>query len=284
MKLLNIHANAKLNLALSVLGKRSDGYHEIDTLFQAIDLFDRLQIEKADRLAVFCPGLDGKDNLAFRAAELFFKRSGLAGGASIRIDKQIPLAAGLGGGSTDAAAVLTGLNVLYDAGIPAGRLIEWAAELGADVPFFLLGGTARARGIGERLEPIVSPLSPSYLLFGEGQKPSTAEMYRRLDQCRFPQPEIDRVAEALRQGDLAAFCRTAGNSFSVLWECTETETRLAALGAQAVLLSGSGPTRFAVFGDPSSAKAAQECLRQSGVRTLLAHPAAQGAEIFPAVE
>ena len=272
MKLLNIHANAKLNLALSVLGKRSDGYPEIDTLFQAIDLFDRLQIEKADRLAVFCPGLDGKDNLAFRAAELFFKRSGLAGGASIRID------------STDAAAVLTGLNVLYDAGIPAGRLIEWAAELGADVPFFLLGGTARARGIGERLEPIVSPLSPSYLLFGEGQKPSTAEMYRRLDQCRFPQPEIDRVAEALRQGDLAAFCRTAGNSFSVLWERTETETRLAAQGAQAVLLSGSGPTRFAVFGDLSSAKAAQECLRQSGVRTLLAHPAAQGAEIFPAVE
>ena len=273
MQSINMAANAKINLALSVLGKRADGYHEIDTIFQTVDLCDRVNITKSDTVTVRCPGIASKENLATRAANLFFEKTGIAGGAHIEIEKHIPLSAGLGGGSADAAAVLTGLDALYGAGVRADDLSAMAVFLGADVPFFLEGGTARAKGIGEELNAIPAVTPWVYLLFKEGEKPSTAQMYRRLDSLPYPKPDIDTVERALCVGDADAFFAATDNSFSALWEKSETEEFLLRVGASRVLLSGSGPTRFAVFCDRTAAETAYGALREKGIVCFLTSPA-----------
>jgi len=160
-------APAKVNLVLRVLGRREDGYHEIASLMQSISLFDELDFSPHQRgIILRCPGndlpTDGR-NLVYRAAAAFFRRTGIAGGVKIELRKRIPMAAGLGGGSSDAAATLSALNELYGAPLPAAELSSLAASLGADVPFFLFGPRAWAFGIGERLEP-AAPLPPFHLV------------------------------------------------------------------------------------------------------------------------
>ncbi|MHC4339573.1 MAG: 4-(cytidine 5'-diphospho)-2-C-methyl-D-erythritol kinase, partial [Planctomycetota bacterium] len=158
---LELEAPAKLNLCLEVLGRRPDGYHEIDSVFAAIDLCDTVRLERSDaiRLTVHGEAAPEDDtNLAWRAAEA------LGVGASISLEKRIPAGAGLGGGSSDAAAVLLGLDRLYGLGTGRERLLEIALGLGADVPFFLTGGTARCRGVGERVEPLPPAPGRRYLL------------------------------------------------------------------------------------------------------------------------
>ena len=135
MQSLKIKANAKINLSLSVLGKRFDSYHELDTVMQSISLNDTVYIEKSDKITVECGELGGEDNIAFKAAAAFFKASGINAGAKIKIEKRIPSAAGMGGGSADAEAVLVGLDKLYEAELSYERLLSVAVKLGADVPF-----------------------------------------------------------------------------------------------------------------------------------------------------
>ena len=149
-----------------------------------------------------------------------------------------------------------------------------ASRLGADVPFFLSGGTARARGIGERLSEIDCRMDWRYLLFKEGSKPSTKEMYDRLDGTDYPKPDIDAVENALREGNAEEFFAVTDNSFSALWPETETESLLTKLGARCVLLSGSGPTRFAVFPDAGSAGNACEKLKEIGIGCTVTNPVA----------
>ena len=272
MRKIELRANAKINLALSVTGKRSDGYHEIDTVMQSIDLCDWISIAKSDTLCVKCPGVSQRDNLATRAAELFFQHTGIKQSAFIEIEKHIPVSAGLGGGSSDAASVLMGLNRLYHADIPQEQLAEMAVALGADVPFFLKGGTLRAKGIGEQLTGVRNKVSWYYLLYTDGEKLSTKEMYQRLDHTSYPKPDMDLVVKALQEGDSETFFAVTDNSFSALWEKTETEAMLLKAGAGRVLLSGSGPTRFAVFSDEPAAHSAGILLKNIGLRSFLSRP------------
>ena len=154
MNSLKIKAAAKINLSLSVTGRREDGYHNIDTVMQSVSLYDVLTVIKADKITVECGEMSGEKNIAFKAARLFFEHIETDGGAFIQIEKNIPEEAGLGGGSADAAAVLAGLDRIYNTGLSYETLKALAVRLGADVPFMLRGGTARATGIGEVLEPL----------------------------------------------------------------------------------------------------------------------------------
>ncbi len=278
-KTVKIKANAKINLSLSVLGKRDDGYHEMDTVMQSISLYDNVTIKKAKGITVKCGAMSGEDNIAFKAASLFFKETGISGGAEIKIKKNIPPAAGLGGGSSDAAAVLVGLDILYNTDLSYEKLLELAVTLGADVPFLVKGGTARARGIGEKLEPLKDFKNCYILIAKADNKPSTGEMFKRLDSIDYIKPDIKKTVTAINNEDNNALLSTLENSFYSLWQNTELEERLIKTGADAVALSGSGPSFFAVFFEKSKAKKAENQLNQEGITCFLCEPIQKALEI-----
>lgn len=269
---LKVTANVKINLSLSVKGRRQDGYHDLDTVMQSVSLYDVLYIKKSVGISVECPNFGGKDNIAFKAAELFFKESGISGGAEIKIEKRAPSAAGLGGGSADAAAVLKGLDILYNTDFSYEKLCCMAKRLGADVPFLIQGGTQRAEGIGEVLTPLKN-LSGCYFLIAKAErKTSTAEMFRRLDSVSYPKPDIDKTVSAINGGDYYKMTASLGNSFSVIWEDSPLKRLLSETGADGVSLSGSGPARFAVYKDKETAQAAENTLKKRNIECYLCAP------------
>lgn len=272
MQSLKIKANAKINLSLSVLGRRNDGYHELDTVMQSISLYDRVYIDKSDKITVECGEFGGEDNIAFKAAAAFFKASGINAGADIKIEKHIPSAAGMGGGSADAAAVLVGLNKLYETGFSYEKLLNIAVGLGADVPFLIRGGTARAKGIGELLEPL-KPIGGCYFLIAKAEnKPSTGEMFRRLDTAEYNKPNIEDTVSALNSGNLSAVFSSIDNSFAALWQESGVKSELLKTKAEAVSLSGSGPAWFAVYRDKEKATAAEKAMKELNISAFLCEP------------
>lgn len=272
MQNLKIKANAKVNLSLSVLGKREDGYHELDTVMQSISLYDTVYIEKSDKIAVECGEFGGEDNIAFKTAAAFFKASGINAGADIKIEKRIPSAAGMGGGSADAAAVLVGLDKLYEAKLSYEKLLKIAVKLGADVPFLIRGGTARAKGIGEILEPI-KPIGGCYFLIAKGEnKPSTGEMFRLLDSADYNKPDIEKTATAINSQDMVSLLASMDNSFAALWRESRIKAELLKTDADAVSLSGSGPAWFAVYLDKNRAVAAEKALKALEIPVFLCEP------------
>lgn len=273
MNRLYIKANAKINLSLSVLGAREDGYHNIDTVMQGVDICDEICLEKSNSFSFECDSAPFKSNIAEKATRLFFEEAGLAPCAAVRLKKHIPAAAGLGGGSADAAGVLVGLNTLFEAEIPYTRLCTLAASLGADVPFLIKGGTQRAEGIGERLTALSGMPDCEILIVMGGRKTSTAEMFSRLDGTAYPKPDIQKTVDALKKDSLNAVCQTLGNSFSVLWNNTELFKRLISEGAEAASLSGSGPACFAVFSDGARAKKTKAELEANGMSVYSCRPA-----------
>ena len=272
MQSIKIKANAKINLSLSVLGKREDGYHELDTVMQSISLYDTVYIEKSDKITVECGEFGGEDNIAFKAAAAFFKASVINAGAKIKIEKLIPSAAGMGGGSADAAAVLAGLDRLYKTELPYEKLLKIGAKLGADVPFLIRGGTARAKGIGEFLEPLKSPTGCYFLIAKGEDKPSTGEMFRRLDSVEYSKPDIDKTAAALNSGNFPAVLTSMDNSFAALWEQSYVKVELLKTEADAVSLSGSGPAWFAVYRDKKRATAAEKALKDLNIPVFICEP------------
>ena len=272
MQSLRIKANAKINLALSVLGKRNDGYHELDTVMQSISLYDTVYIDKSDKITVECGEFGGEDNIAFKTAKAFFKASGINAGANIKIEKRIPSAAGMGGGSADAAAVLVGLNKLYEAELSYEKLLNIALGLGADVPFLIRGGTARAKGIGEILEPL-KPIGGCYFLIAKGEnKPSTGQMFGLLDTAEYNKPNIEDTVSALNSGNLSAVFSSMDNSFAVLWRESPIKSKLLKTKADAVSLSGSGPAWFAVYRDKERATAAEKAMKELNISAFLCEP------------
>ena len=257
-------APAKLNLSLEVVGRRPDGYHELATLFQTVDLCDELSFEAAEHLTldVDDPRLAGPDNLVLRAATALAERAGGRSGARIRLTKRIPTAGGVGGGSSDAAAALRGLRRLWQMQIGDDALAEVAARLGADVPFLLRGGTALARGIGERIESLPSLPGWWAVLYAPAYDVAdkTVRAYRALRPSDFSDGAATlALAEALREGrvpELAgapnAFERAAGELFPGLGE---HRARLHEAGAPWVRLSGAGPTLFTLVADRAAALA-----------------------------
>lgn len=271
MEKIKITACAKINLSLSVLGKREDGYHELDTVMQSVDLSDTVYIEKCRGIITDCKGISAEENIAARAARLFCEKTG-AEGCKIKIEKRIPAAAGLGGGSADAAAVLAGLNRLYKTGISKTEICEIAVKIGADVPFLIAGGTARARGIGEKLTPLM-PLKDCWFLLAKAEeKPSTAEMFSRLDSTDYIKPDIEKTVNAVNCGDLNGVLENLGNSFEILWSKSPLKEMLSSTHPAACSLSGSGPARFAVYGDLNSALRARDKLSAKGVFCEICKP------------
>lgn len=271
MEKIKITACAKINLSLSVLGKREDGYHELDTVMQSVDLSDTVYIEKCCGIITDCKDISAEENIAARAARLFCEKTG-AEGCKIKIEKRIPAAAGLGGGSADAAAVLAGLNRLYKTGISETELCKIAVKIGADVPFLIAGGTARACGIGEKLTTLM-PLKDCWFLLAKAEeKPSTAEMFSRLDSTDYIKPDIEKTVNAVNRGDLNGVLENLGNSFEILWSKSPLKEMLSSTHPAACSLSGSGPARFAVYGDLNAALRARDKLSAKGVFCEICKP------------
>lgn len=247
-------AGAKVNLALEVLSKRDDGFHEIATVMQAVDLSDRLVLEGAGalELRVSDPALPTDEtNLALRAAIALGKAAGVERGARMTLDKRIPLAAGLGGGSTDAAAVLIGLNRLWGLRWPVSRLADVAVELGMDAPFFLHGGAALATGRGERLER-VDGFAFALVLVNPGSGIATAEAYGAVTPALYTDGgRARRMAAALATRSRAGIARGLYNALEAAVaprhpEIARMKAALMAAGALGAGMSGSGATVFGI--------------------------------------
>lgn len=261
--MLRLLAPAKLNLYLRVLGKRPDGYHELETIFERLDLADTLTFEPADALSLTCsdPTLSyGEDNLVLKAARLLQREAGVVRGARIHLEKRIPVAAGLGGGSSDAAAALDGLNRLWALNLPQQRLIELAAMLGSDVPFFIAPQPfAIGLGRGERCEPLPSPLRLAHVLVVPAERLSTAEVYAGAQfPLTPPRRSLSMVAHALRNGSLRELADGLWNDLEpeAIRRCpviATIRTHLKDLGCLGVRMSGSGSGVFGLCADTAHA-------------------------------
>lgn len=254
---MELFAPAKINLTLDVLGKRPDGYHEVEMIMQTIALADKICLEHNGNgmINVKCshPYVpSGKDNLAWKAAQLLRDWSGCRHGVDITIEKSVPVSAGLGGGSADAAAVLRGLNQLWALNLKDAELRQVAQKVGADVPFCLQGGTALARGVGERLTPLPSPPRLWVVLLKPNLGVSTAETYKAFDpqQVR-KRPDNADLIQALESGNISALAGAMGNvlesvTFRRVPLLRTIKQKALEMGALAALMTGSGPTVFAL--------------------------------------
>lgn len=277
-------AHAKLNLSLDVLGRLDNGYHEMRMLMQSVELCDEVGIRLSDSGSVFLHtnfGFLPRDdrNIAARAAKLFFAETGMEGaGAEIRLKKRIPVGAGLGGGSSDAAAVLRGLNQLTGAGLSRARLEELGGRLGSDVPFCVAGGTQLASGRGDELED-VSPLPDCAIVICKPPFPiQTPYLFSRIDGRRSRiHPDTEGMLAALDGGDLTGVVRRMYNVFEDVLprNCRavgEIKSRFLDMGALGTVMSGTGSAVFAVFGDEERAAAARDALRGSYRECFLTRP------------
>jgi 4-diphosphocytidyl-2-C-methyl-D-erythritol kinase len=248
-------APAKINLLLDVLRKRDDGYHEVEMIMTMVDLADRLEMEELPRDTIIISSQVGyipldEKNLAFQAARLIKERYDVKQGVYIHLDKKIPVAAGLAGGSSDAAAALRGLNRLWKLQIPEDELCRLGAELGSDVPFCVTGGTAIARGRGEKLEHIAGPPQCWVVLAKPPINVSTADVYGRFRANELKEhPSIPNMVDALQRGSFTDICDGLGNvlekvTLDVYPEVMQLKESMIRLGADGVLMSGSGPTVF----------------------------------------
>ncbi len=290
--MLRVKANAKINLSLDVLGTLPNGYHEVKMIMQSVDLCDELQItpENNDSIILTCDNDKlscGDDNLIIRAAKALMDYVGKHNGVSIKLIKNIPMAAGLAGGSADAAATLVGLNRLFDYGLNTIELKAIGAKLGADIPFCIQGGTSLAEGIGEILTPI-SPLTDTYIVL---VKPpidvSTKYVYDNLIlDNETVHPETDLMIELLKDGrpDILAtkLCNIL-ETVTVKRYPTINDIKNALLDDNALgaLMSGSGPTVFGLFNDESTAEAASEHIKDAfGYKDVfICRPAEHGTVI-----
>lgn len=257
-------APAKINICLHVLNRRSDGYHDLAMLMQRVSLYDKISIALtggAD-ITVQCGGVTlpaGQQNIAARAAQALLDRAGVRQGLEIVIEKNIPVAAGLGGGSSDAATVLMGLNDMLSLGFSPEQLMETGVKLGADVPFFIFKHAAWATGIGDRLEEVHGLPPVWYVLVNPGLEVSTAWVYKNLrltsarDNLRIPRfsGEVEEVVNLLHN-DLET---VTVERFPLI---EDVKQQLIQLGAKGALMSGSGSTVFGVFSDECTARAAAE--------------------------
>ncbi len=274
---LRLRSSAKVNLALSVLGRRGDGYHEIRTVFQSIDLCDELEFYPSTELELCCadlPEVPLHQNLVWRAAALLSRAVPGDRGAKITLRKKIPPGSGLGGGSGNAAATLLGLCRFWRLSLPREQLHRIAAELGSDVPFFLYGGTALGMGRGDEIYPLPDLPGTDLLVIIPEVRISTEEAYRSLSlglTSMAPAHKIQGFCGQLRDGTscLAGIFNDFENSILPAYPAVrKARNFLTELGATAVLLSGSGSSVFGFFSDEESTLAAAVLARDAGWRVF----------------
>lgn len=272
---MRLQAFAKINLGLDVLGKREDGYHEVRMIMQTIRMYDQLDMRKSVE-----PGIHlttnkkyipvDENNLVWRAAKLMMDTCGIMEGVSIHLHKVIPVAAGMAGGSSDAAATLVGMNRLFHCGLSKEKLMELGVQIGADVPYCVLRGTALAEGIGEKLT-VLPPMPDCWILIGKpGISVSTKYVYTTLDlNTDTVHPDIDGMKKALEDGNLYGITKRMGNvlqdvTIPAYPEVERIKEQMKTLGAVNAMMSGSGPTVFGIFDNEEKAQEACQKLRESG--------------------
>ncbi len=272
---ISIRAYAKINLGLDVVGRLDNGYHQVKMIMQAVDIYDKLDFIKVaggigitsnfNRLPL------NRNNLVYKAVELMQENYHISQGVRVHLTKNIPVAAGMAGGSGDAAATMKAMNILFDLKATTQELMELGVKIGADVPYCLLGGTALAEGIGEILTPLQEPPACHLVIVKPGISVSTKYVYEHLDSSEIVEhPDIDGMLGAIGNQDLDGIIRRMGN---VLENVTipahpviaQIKERMLSLGAMNSLMSGSGPTVFGVFKEYDQAKMAWEQLKKEGI-------------------
>ena len=270
---MRLQAFAKINLGLDVLGKREDGYHEVRMIMQTIRMYDQLDMRKSVE-----PGIHlttnkkyipvDENNLVWRAAKLMMDTCGIMEGVSIHLHKVIPVAAGMAGGSSDAAATLVGMNRLFHCGLSKEKLMELGVQIGADVPYCVLRGTALAEGIGEKLT-VLPPMPDCWILIGKpGISVSTKYVYTTLDlNTDTVHPDIDGMKKALEDGNLYGITERMGNvlqdvTIPAYPEVERIKEQMKALGAVNAMMSGSGPTVFGLYETKEKARKAAAKIRE----------------------
>lgn len=276
MDTLELRALGKINLGLDVLGKRENGYHDVRMVMQTVYLYDQIRIERMKT-----PGIKLKTNLfylpvneanlAYRAAHLLMEEFQIQSGVRITLNKRIPVAAGMAGGSTDAAAVLFGLNRMFSLGISKEGLMERGVKLGADVPYCILRGTALAEGIGEILTPLSDMPKCHVLIAKPPLSVSTKLVYEKLDSTEITgHPDIDGILHGLREQNLQKVAHSMGNvleevtveEYPVIKRIKDTMKEHGALNA---VMSGSGPTVFGIYEDKRAAREGAYRIRELGL-------------------
>ncbi|WP_350343726.1 4-(cytidine 5'-diphospho)-2-C-methyl-D-erythritol kinase [Proteinivorax tanatarense] len=250
---MNLKSRAKINLTLDVLYKRKDGYHEVKMIMQEIELSDNIVFKECNKIEVNCshPFVpSGSSNLVYKAVELVKEATGVDAGISIEIEKKIPVAAGLGGGSSNAATTIIGLNKLWDLGLTDQEMENIASKLGADVPFFVKGGTQLATGIGEDLTKLTKAPKLWVVLAKPNLGISTKEVYQNLDANKILcHPKTDRMITAIEKKDIKEICTNVGNVLESVTlhrysNVRILKSKMSEMGANSSLMSGSGPTVY----------------------------------------
>ena len=273
MKELKLKAMAKINLGLDVLRKREDGYHDLRMIMQTVYLYDRIELKQTEEPGIrvstnlsFLPV--NEDNLVYRAAKLLMDEFRIEEGVEITLHKYIPVAAGLAGGSSDAAAVLVGMNRMFQLNLSQEDLMTRGVKIGADVPYCIMRGTALAEGIGEKLTPLPNTPDCYVVLAKPPIHVSTQFVYGNLRANELTShPDIDGQVEAIRNGDFYGMAERMGNvletvtipAHPVIQEIKDTMMQAGAVNA---MMSGSGPTVFGLFDDEEKAQAAYDLLNQ----------------------
>lgn len=290
MEKITVLAPAKVNLALEVCGLLPGGYHALDMVMQAVTLYETVTVEKRPSgIQLACRAQGGalaadvpadSRNLAWRAAQLFLQATGIRGGAALEIVKATPSQAGMAGGSADAAGVLFALDRLYRTGLSLPQLCALGAQLGSDVPFCLVGGTAHVQGRGERVQPL-PPLPDCWLTAVMPHTgSSTPEGFARYDRMGSPlHPDVQAMVRALQRQSLAWVCAQAGNALQAACATAETQEIVQALraaGADAALLTGTGAVTYGIFTQEEAAKAAGLSLRRRFEPVFVLRPERRG--------
>jgi 4-diphosphocytidyl-2-C-methyl-D-erythritol kinase len=283
---ISLRCPAKINLSLDVIGKREDGYHLLRMIMQSVSLFDVVTIKSGqDNIRVFCENKDvpcNESNIAFKAAKLILEKYKIEDGVHIFIEKNIPIAAGLAGGSTDAAGVIKGINELYKLNLTIQEMMDIGLKIGADVPYCIIGGTALAEGIGEKLTRL-EPIKETWCVLA---KPpiavSTVEVYKglKLDELT-EHPETDRIISYIENGDIESIGQNMVNvletvtikKYSVISEIKNVMMGFHALGS---MMSGSGPTVFGLFADKDTAEKCYNKIREDFKEVYLVKTSNEG--------
>lgn len=267
-----LKAYAKINLGLDVVRRLENGYHEVKMVMQTVGIYDELTFSRKETGIVITTDSGelptNEDNLIYKAAKLLMERYNVQEGVSIYLQKNIPIAAGMAGGSTDAAATLKGINALFDLGCTQEELKEIGVKIGADVPYCVMGGTALAEGIGEKLTSL-SPAPDCFVLVAKPDiNVSTKYVYEHLDAAGVEKhPDIDGMVQAIEDGDLQGVLERMENVLEsvtiVAHPIIDTiKTRMKELGALNSMMSGSGPTVFGIFTEKEKAEAAYEKIKE----------------------
>ena len=274
-----LKAYAKINLGLDVVKKLPNGYHQVKMVMQTVGIYDELTLEKAEDGIIMTTDSGelptDENNLIYKAAKLMREKYGIDGGMRIHLRKNIPIAAGMAGGSTDAAATMKGINTLFGLGVKPGELMEEAVKIGADVPYCIMGGTALAEGIGEKLTALPSVPHMFLLVAKPDINVSTKYVYEHLDAAGIAHhPDIDGMVEAIRENSLCGILERMDNVLETVTipahpVIDTIKKRMKELGAEESLMSGSGPTVFGVFSDKECAEKAYRQMVQDGLARQL---------------